>query len=81
VYIVLGDGECQEGSVWEAAMTASHYKLDNLTAIVDRNRVSLDGYTEDINALEPFAERWRSFGWHVINVDGHDFRQIHQGIQ
>jgi transketolase len=81
VYVVLGDGECQEGSVWEAAATASHLKLDNLTAIVDRNNLSLDGYTEKINALEPFAERWRAFGWHVVEVDGHDARQIYEGVQ
>ena len=81
VYVVMGDGECQEGSVWEAAMVASHQRLDNLTAIVDRNLVSLDGETEDIAALEPFSERWRCFGWHVIEVDGHDLRQIYQALQ
>ena len=81
VYIVMGDGECQEGSVWEAAMTASHLGLDKLTAIVDRNHISLDGRTEEINALEPFTERWRAFGWHVIEVDGHDVAQLYDGIQ
>jgi transketolase len=81
VYVVLGDGECNEGTVWEAAMAASHFKLDNLIAIVDRNHVSLDGTTEDIMSLEPFAERWRSFGWEVIELDGHDFQQIYQAIQ
>jgi transketolase len=81
VYVVLGDGECQEGTVWEAASVASHLGLDNLTAIVDRNRVSLDGITEEINALEPFADRWLSFGWHVIEVDGHDVAALYQGIQ
>lgn len=81
VYVVLGDGECQEGSVWEAAMVASHMGLDNLTAVVDRNRISLDGRTEEINALEPFADKWRAFGWQVIEVDGHDIGQLYDGLQ
>lgn len=81
VYVVLGDGECDEGSVWEAAMVASHYKLSRLTAIVDRNQVSLDGNTEEIMTLEPLAERWRSFGWNTVEADGHDFRQIYKAIQ
>jgi transketolase len=72
VFVVLGDGECQEGSVWEAAMTAAHYRLDNLVAIVDRNGVQEDGPTEEIMALEPFAAKWRAFGWEVREVDGHD---------
>ncbi len=62
-------------------MVASHHKLDNLTVIVDRNRLSLDGFTEDILALEPLTEKWRSFGWHAIEVDGHDFRQLYKGLQ
>jgi len=81
VYVVLSDGECDEGSVWEAAMVASHHKLDHLTVILDRNGLSLDGSTEDILALEPLAEKWRSFGWHVIELDGHDFRQLYKGLQ
>jgi transketolase len=81
VYVILSDGECDEGSVWEAAMIASHHKLDRLTAIVDRNGLSLDGRTEDILALEPFAEKWRSFGWQAIEVDGHDFRQLYHGLE
>jgi transketolase len=81
VYVILGDGECDEGSVWEAAGVAAHYKLDNLVAIVDRNMVSLDGGTEEIMSLEPFSERWRSFGWRVIDIDGHDFRQIYSAVQ
>jgi transketolase len=80
VYVVLGDGECQEGSVWEAAMVASHNKLNRLTAIVDRNQMSLDGCTEVLASLEPLDGRWRSFGWNVIEVDGHDFRDIHSGL-
>lgn len=81
VYVVLGDGECDEGSVWEAAMAASHHKLENLTAIVDRNQLSLDGPTEEILALEPLAEKWRSFGWQAIEVDGHDVRQLHDALR
>jgi transketolase len=82
VFVVLGDGECQEGSVWEAAMAAAHFRLDNLVAIVDRNRVQEDGPTEEIMALEPFAAKWRAFNWEVREVDGHDVaalsRELHQ---
>ncbi|MGQ9675930.1 MAG: transketolase [Chloroflexota bacterium] len=81
VYVILGDGECSEGSVWEAAAVAAHYRVGNLVAIVDRNRVSLDGNTDDLMSLEPFADRWRSFGWNAIEVDGHDFRQLYSAIQ
>lgn len=70
VYCVLGDGELQEGSVWEAAMAASHLKLDNLTAIVDRNGLQIDGKTEDVMALEPLKEKWKAFGWEVVECDG-----------
>lgn len=76
VFCLLGDGECDEGMVWEAAMSASHFKLGNLTAIVDRNGYSLDGPTEEIMALEPFADKWRAFGWNVHDVDGHDLGQL-----
>jgi len=77
---VLGDGECQEGSVWEAAMTAAHYRLDNVVAIVDRNGVQEDGPTEEIMALEPFADKWRAFNWEVREVDGHDVEQLSQAL-
>ncbi len=76
VFVVLGDGECQEGSVWEAAMTAAHYRLDNLVAIIDRNGVQEDGPTETIMALEPFADKWRAFNWEVREVDGHDLAAL-----
>ena len=76
VFVVLGDGECQEGSIWEAAMCAAHYGLDNLCAIVDRNGIQEDGPTEEIMALEPFADKWRSFGWEVADIDGHDLGQV-----
>jgi len=76
VYVLLGDGECNEGQVWEAAMAAAHFKVDNLTAIVDRNRLQLDGWCCDVMNSEPFAQKWRAFGWQVIEVDGHDFTQL-----
>jgi len=76
VFTLLGDGECQEGSIWEAAMFASHHKLDNLTAIVDFNKQQAMDYLDKIVSLEPFAEKWRAFGWEVIEVDGHDVNQL-----
>jgi len=76
VYVLLGDGECDEGQVWEAAMSAAHFKVDNLTAIVDRNRQQLDGYCCDIMNSEPLSDKWRAFGWHVIEIDGHNLNQI-----
>jgi transketolase len=72
VFVVLGDGELQEGSNWEAAMAAGHRNLDNLVAVVDRNRLQQGARTEMTNHLEPLAEKWRTFGWHVAEVDGHD---------
>jgi transketolase len=75
-YCILGDGECQEGQIWEAAMFASKYKLDNLIAIVDYNKFSLDGPTNDVLPLEPFVDKWKAFGWWVKEIDGHDMRQI-----
>jgi transketolase len=71
-YVVLGDGEVQEGQIWEAAMFASFHRVDNLVAIVDYNKIQLDGFVKDIMDLEPLASKWRSFGWHVTEVDGHD---------
>ena len=79
-YCVLGDGECDEGSVWEAAMAASHYKTTNLITIVDRNRYSVDGNTEQVMALEPFADKWRAFGFIVKEVDGHSYVQLSRAI-
>ncbi|MDR2932679.1 MAG: transketolase [Oscillospiraceae bacterium] len=76
VYVLMGDGELDEGQVWEAAMTASHYRLDHLIAFVDRNRNQIDGTTEDIMALEPLADKWSAFGWHVQTIDGHDTEAI-----
>lgn len=76
VFALLGDGELEEGQVWEAAMAASHFKLDNLTAIVDRNNLQIDGFTEEVMSLEPLANKWLSFGWNVLELSGHDFDQI-----
>jgi transketolase len=72
-FVVLGDGEMQEGSNWEAAMTGAHYELAGLTAVVDRNRLQQGAGTEETKRLEPFADKWRSFGWEVREIDGHDF--------
>ena len=76
VYILLGDGEMQEGQVWEAAMSAAHYRLDNVCAILDYNKQQIDGYIKDIKGIEPIAGKWASFGWNVIEIDGHDFAKI-----
>jgi transketolase len=76
VFVLMGDGEQEEGSVWEAAMSGSHYKLDNLTGIVDRNHLQISGTTEDVIGLEPFADRWRAFGWAVREIDGNDMEQL-----
>lgn len=76
VYCLLGDGEIQEGQVWEAAMTAGHYRLDNLCAIIDNNGLQIDGFCCDVMRIEPLADKWHAFGWHVIEIDGHDMEQI-----
>ena len=70
-YVVLGDGETQEGQIWEAAMFAPYHKVDNMVCIVDYNKIQLDGFVKDILDLEPLAEKWRAFGWHAIELDGH----------
>lgn len=80
-YVLLGDGECDEGQVWEAAMAASHYQVDNLVAIVDRNRIQNDRFTEEVMNLEPLAEKWSSFGWHTINANGHDFQEVLNALE
>jgi len=76
VYVVMGDGEQQEGSIWEAAMSASNFKLDNLCALIDKNRLQIDGWVEDVMNIDPLADKYRAFGWHVIEIDGHDMDQI-----
>jgi len=81
VYAILGDGEIQEGMIWEAAMSASHFKLDNLTAFLDYNHLQIDGRVEDVMNPAPVDEKFKAFGWHVIIIDGHDFNQIDDAIQ
>jgi transketolase len=76
VYVLLGDGEMNEGQVWAAAMSAAHFKLGNLVGIVDRNWVSVDGRTEEVMSPEPLADKWRAFGWNVAEIDGHDLEAI-----
>jgi len=76
VYVMVGDGETDEGQIWEAAATASHYKLENLTALIDRNFLQIDGNTEEVLRLESVRDRWNSFGWYVLEVDGHDIEEI-----
>jgi len=76
IYCLCGDGELQEGSVWEAAMSAAHYKLNNLVAVIDRNGVQIDGSTETVMGLEPLKKKWEAFGWDTLECDGHDFRTL-----
>ena len=80
VYSVVGDGECGEGSIWEALLFAHQYKLGNLVVFVDRNGLSFDGPTEEYMAMEPVADKWRAFGWNVVEIDGHDMEQIIDAI-
>ncbi len=76
VYVILGDGEIQEGQVWEAAMAAAHYKLDNVTAFLDHNGLQIDGPVCEVMCPEPVTDKWRSFGWHVEEINGHNFSEI-----
>ncbi|HOU52346.1 MAG TPA: 1-deoxy-D-xylulose-5-phosphate synthase N-terminal domain-containing protein [Myxococcota bacterium] len=80
-YVVLSDGECAEGSTWEAAMAAGNFRVTNLTAFVDRNRLSLDGETEKIMRLEPLEAKFEAFGWRALRIDGHDFDQILEAVE
>ncbi|MHC1605507.1 MAG: transketolase [Candidatus Methanofastidiosia archaeon] len=81
IYVLLGDGELQEGQIWESAMASSHYKLTNIVAIVDRNMLQCDGKTEDIMAIEPIGKKFEAFGWKVFEVDGHDTGQLQKIIR
>ena len=76
IFCILGDGETNEGQVWESAMTAAHYKLDNIIAIVDHNKLQIDGPVDQVKNLEPFEDKWRSFGWKVKRCNGHDFKEL-----
>lgn len=81
VYALLGDGELEEGQVWEAAMAAAHYHLDNVTAFVDFNGLQIDGPITQVMSPLPIADKWRAFGWHVLEIDGHDYRAIYQAAR
>ena len=81
VFVLLGDGELQEGSVWEGFMNGAHHKLDNLVAIIDRNRLQIDGCTENIKSLDNLADKIKAFNWDVIEIDGHDIRAVYNAIE
>ncbi|MDF2949089.1 MAG: Transketolase protein [Sedimentibacter sp.] len=81
VFALLGDGEIQEGMIWEAAMLASHYHLDNITAIIDHNGLQIDGRNNDVMTVEPIDKKWDAFGWHVIKADGHDFESLEKAFE
>jgi transketolase len=81
VFCVMGDGEQQEGSVWETAMAVAHYKADNLCAIIDRNRLQIDGGTEEVMGIDPLKDKWIAFGWKAIEIDGHDYGQIKMALE
>lgn len=81
IYVLLGDGEIQEGQVWEAAMAAAHYKVDNLVAFLDHNGLQIDGPTTEVMSPEPVADKWRAFGWHVEVIDGHNLAAILEALQ
>lgn len=80
-YVLLGDGECDEGQVWEAAMSAANYQLDNLIAIIDRNRIQNDRWTDEVMKLEPFPDKWKAFGWHTEEVDGHEIGSLTRALE
>lgn len=81
IYCVMGDGETNEGQIWEAAMTAAHYGLSNVCGIVDFNKMQIDGFCCDVKGLEPYAEKWQSFGWHAVETDGHDFKCLLDALE
>ncbi len=76
VYCLMGDGEMDEGQIWEAAMTASHYHLDNICGIIDNNKQQIDGWLKDVKGIEPITDKWKAFGWHVIEADGHNLTKL-----
>lgn len=81
VYVLLGDGELQEGIIWETAMSAAHYKLDNLTAILDFNKLQIDGFNKEVMSIDPVTDKFKAFGWQVIEIDGHNYEEIIEAIQ
>jgi len=80
VFVLLGDGELQEGQIWEAAMAASHYRLNRITAIVDYNKLQVDGFISRSMAIEPIVEKWQAFGWHVLEINGHNMKEIMESL-
>ena len=80
VYVMLGDGEIQEGQIWEAAMYGAYHNVDNIVAILDNNRIQLDGWVKDIMGIEPIADKWHAFGWNTIEVDGHSFPALQKAF-
>src|SRR5580698_1578973 len=81
VYVILGDGELQEGQVWEAGLSAAGHRLDNLCLVIDRNYMQVDGHTDEVMRLEPLADKWVAFGWHVLSIDGNDLTQLTQALE
>jgi transketolase len=81
VYVILGDGELQEGQVWEAGLSAAGHRLDNLCLVIDRNYMQVDGHTDEVMRLEPLADKWVAFGWHVLSIDGNDMTQLTQALE
>lgn len=81
VWVIIGDGESQEGSIWEAAMSAAKWELDNLTVIMDRNNLQNDFYVDDIMPIEPIVDKWRAFGWNVLEIDGHDMTAVVEALE
>lgn len=81
VFVLMGDGELQEGQVWEAAMTAAHYKLDNVTAFLDHNHLQIDGFNDEVMTVDPVDKKWEAFGWNVIKIDGHNLESIEEAVE
>jgi transketolase len=81
VWVVIGDGECQEGSVWEAAMAGAKWQLDNLTVILDKNGLQNDTFVNQVMPVEPLADKWKAFGWNVVEIDGHDMAQVVEALE
>jgi len=80
VFVLLGDGEVQEGQIWEAAMAASHYRLDNIIAIIDYNKLQVGGFVSELMAIEPIIEKWETFGWNTLEIDGHNMKEIVEAL-
>jgi len=80
VFVLLGDGEVQEGQIWEAAMAASHYRLDNIIAIIDYNKLQVGGFVSELMAIEPIIEKWKTFGWNTLEIDGHNMKEIVEAL-